>query len=139
MSVLAERLRSRGRVRLRFDSLVVVARHTGGTHAALVADLVAGEVTAMLVRSRKLRIPAAEFVRPYAGSNFTPEEIGRSFNVRGVAFCTIAADESHIDATLELIDVERETLVGRQRFLVASSERTVLARAIVRALRGAGC
>jgi len=137
MTVLEERLRSRGQVRLPFDSLAVVARHTaGGARAAVVAEAVADDLTAMLARSRSLRIPRAEFVRPYDESDLTPEEIGRELNVRGIALCTIATGEAHVDASLDLIDVTCDELVAHETFLVSNQELIALERVMLHTIAG---
>jgi len=137
MTVLEERLRSRGQVKLPFDSLAVVARHTsGGARSAVVAEAVADDLTAMLARSRSLRIPRAEFVRPYAESDLTPEEIGRELNVRGIALCTIATGEAHVDASLDLIDVMCDELVAHETFLVSNQELIALERVMLHTIAG---
>jgi hypothetical protein len=114
--------------------MAVVARHDGGVRAAVVADLLANDVAAIL--GRTLRVPRAEFVRPYASLDLTPEEIGRELNVRGVVLCTIASGGMCIDATVELIDVVREELVASESFLIASREIGALKREVVRVATG---
>jgi len=135
MSLVERHLRSRAQLRLPFDSLAVVARHDGSVRAAVVADLLAVDVAALL--GRTLRVPRAEFVRPYAAADMTAEEIGREMNVRGVVVCTIASRGTCIDATVEVIDVVREELVASSAFLIAAREVGALEREIVRIVAGA--
>jgi tetratricopeptide (TPR) repeat protein/TolB-like protein len=125
-------------IRLPIDSIAVVARSAGGVRADVLAELLENELAAALARSRTLRVPRAEFVRPYAKSEMTPEEIGRALNVRGVVLCTVATSGACIDASVDVIDVVREELVAHDAFLVSSREVPALERAIFRAIPGHG-
>jgi len=126
-------------VSLPFDSLVVVARPCGdGVRAAVLADMLGEDLAAALARSPRLRVPCAEFVRPYAKSDLSPEEIGRALNVRGVALCTVAAEGPCVDVVLDLIDVVTEEVVVHDAFLVSAREVPALARAIMRSIPGHG-
>src|ERR1700755_597159 len=75
-------------------------------------------------------------MRPYALSSFTPEQIGRELNVRGIALCTVSTDDQCVDAAIDLIDVVREELVVHETFLVSSQELIALERAMIRSLGG---
>lgn len=121
-------------VRLPFDSLAVVARHDGSAMAAAMAEAVGEDLASALARSSRLRVPGAEFVRPYAASELSAEEIGRALNVRAVALCTISTMAAAVDAAVELIDVVREELVVRETFLVSGRELLALQRAMIRAI-----
>jgi TolB-like protein len=122
--------------RLPLDSMAVVARPAGGLRTAVLADILADDLAAALGRSRRLRVPGAEFVRPYAKSEMSAEEIGRALNVRGVALCTVAAAGACVDVVVEVIDVLREQLVARGKFLLSSREIPALERAILRTIAG---
>src|SRR5438128_10195408 len=72
-------------IRLPIDSIAVVVRPAGGVRAPRFSPRCSRRNwAAALARSRTLRVPRAEFVRPYARSEMTPEEIGRALNVGGV-------------------------------------------------------
>jgi TolB-like protein len=125
--------------RLPFDSIAVLARPSGGgVHAAVLADVLGEDLAFALGRSRRLRVPCAEFVRPYAQSDLSPEEIGRALNVRGVALCTVASAAASVDVTVDVIDVVREAVVVHDAFLVSAREVPALARAIARVIPGHG-
>jgi len=118
-----------------FDSIVVLARPRGdGVRAAVLADILGDDLAAALARSPRLRVPCAEFVRPYVKSELSPEEIGRALNVRAVALCTVATANGSVDATVELIDVLHEELVAEESFLVSARELLALQRAMARVI-----
>lgn len=125
-------------VSLPFDSIAVVARPAGGLRTAVLADLLGDDLASALARSPRLRVPRAEFVRPYAKSEMSPEEIGRALNVRGVALCTVAAAGPRVDVAVDVIDVVREHAIARETFLVSSREVPALERAILRLIPGSG-
>jgi len=118
-----------------FDSLAVLARHDGSIRGAVIADAFAADVAAILGRNG-VRVPQAEFVRPYAASDMTAEEIGRELNVRGVVLCTIATTAAGIDVVVEMIDAVREVLVARESLLASAHEIAALEREIVRIAGG---
>ena len=118
-----------------FDSLVVLVRPRGdGVGAAVLADILGDDLAAALARSPRLRVPCAEFVRPYVKSELSPEEIGRALNVRAVAYCTVATANGSVDATVELIDVLYEELIAEASFLVSARELLALQRAVARVI-----
>jgi len=125
-------------MRLPFDSVAVLSRPAGGLRTVVLADLLGDDLAAALARSRRLRVPRAEFVRPYAKSEMSPEEIGRALNVHAVALCTVAAVGPCVDVAVDVIDVVREKLVANDKFLVSSREVPALERAILRMIPGAG-
>ncbi|HEV2722637.1 MAG TPA: hypothetical protein VG323_21620, partial [Thermoanaerobaculia bacterium] len=124
--------------RLPFDSIAVVARSAGGVRAAVVADILGEDLASALARSPQLRVPRPEFVRPYARSEMSAEEIGRALNVRGIALCTVASENGSIDLAVDVIDVLREELIIHDAFLVSAREIAAAGRAILRAIPGHG-
>jgi TolB-like protein len=118
--------------RLPLDSVAIIGRHDGRLRSRVVAQTLADDLSAMLARSRYLRVPRAEFVAPYAATDLTPEEIGRELSVRGAVLLTVAAEAPRVNVAAELIDVHREELVTRQHFLVSHHELIALERRILR-------